>query len=299
MASYTPYLHANEYALYGVANATVDQVQSATRLINGFIGKPEGLLWTPDANGMPCYMTCLSPTRSFTAPAIAPGSDVVVTIPKAQFGTQNIGDVVVLDRLTPSITEACVVTAASGNTLTLDNVQFDHPSPRIDFGLTIKEESPIQRGAPVVFAARRPVAQLFSMYIKYGNPKLPRQISDTVYSYDNLLINTLILGVWNPVDISTVDINTTTGALQVYPSFFPTNYPLLARINYVAGWSDDTLPTDIKQAAANIVNSNIQVDLPSNIKLARSGDATLESFSPSVLDPDTKALLQPYRSMRI
>jgi len=299
MASYVPYLHNDELLLYGVSDATPPQILSATRLVNNYIGKPEGLMWRPDANGMPAFMASLSPTRSYNAPSIAPGSNVTVTVPNAQFGTQHIGDVVVIDRLTPTATEACLITAASGNTLTLASVQFAHTAPTIEFGLTLKEERPIPKGMPVVFASRRPIAHVFSMFVRAGIPKLPRQISDSPYAYDSLVFSSLNLGLWTQVDLANVDINAEIGAIQVYPSYLPLSYPMLSRISYVAGWSDQSLPVDIKQAVANIIRSVIDVELPSNIKLAKSGDATLESFSPSIIDPDTKALLQPYRAMRI
>ena len=116
--AFTPYLDASEYAAYGIPEATAAQVASATRQVNGYCGRPEGLVWAPDGNGMPCYMANLNPTRSFGA-TVTPGSDIVVTIPNTTFGLQTVGEVVILDRANANLAEACVVTAASGNALTL------------------------------------------------------------------------------------------------------------------------------------------------------------------------------------
>src|SRR4051812_41593749 len=127
MTSTSPYIREVEYADYGITDASAAQVDAAARTINGHLQRPEGLVWSPDANGQPAWMAWKSPTLSLALPAILlPGSNLQVTFPGAQFGTQTIGEVVVLDRAASNLAEACVVTGASGNTLTLQSVQFSH-----------------------------------------------------------------------------------------------------------------------------------------------------------------------------
>ena len=297
--TFTPYLSSSEYAVYGVSDATADQVNKATRFVNTYLGRPEGLLWSPDANGQPAYMANLNPTLSYTGSAISPGTSVVLTAANANFGYQNVGDVVILDRGTPNITEACVVTAASGNTLTLANVQFSHSAPTIDFGLTLLEESPILPGKTVVRLARAPIAQILSGFTRYAFGRLPRQITDSSYYFQELLLlNQTIPPAWTQVDLTQCDINSSTGVVLFYP-YFLQNVRLDARFRYVAGWSQANLPGDIKQAVANIVRSAIDTPFSANMKVLKSGDATMERFGPSIMDGDTKALLQPYKIVRI
>src|ERR1700735_1998667 len=100
----TAYLQPGEYAAYGIPGGTDAQVASASLIVNAYLKRPEGLLWSADANGMPAWMTGLNPTLSYTAPApITAGTNVVVTIPNATFGFQTVGEVVILDRTNPSL----------------------------------------------------------------------------------------------------------------------------------------------------------------------------------------------------
>ncbi len=299
---FTPYLAASEYPAYGISDAKPHQVNRACRTVNTYLGRPEGLLWSPDANGQPAYMTGLNPTLSFTGSALAPGTGVTLTIANATFGYQDVGEVVILDRATPGLTEACVVTAASGNTLTLAAVQFTHATPTVDFGLTILEEAPVKMGTPLVRASRFPVANLLCGFSRYSFGKLPRQITDYRYAYEAFLLADVIglsgPPAWTQMDTTQWDINYNTGAVLVLPYFLQTGQ-LDVRLRYVAGWSQANLPADIKQAVANLVRSAIDTPFSANMQTIKSGDATLTRFGPSVIDGDTKALLQPYKIVRL
>ena len=297
--TFTPYLAAPEYAAYGIPEASAAQVASATRQVNGYLGRPEGLVWSPDGNGMPCYMANLNPTRSFTA-TVSPGSNVIVTVPYATFGFQTVGEVVVLDRANAGLTEGCVVTAASGNTLTLASVQFTHAAATLDFGLTLLEEAAVGPGSPFVRTSRSPVAQILSGFSRYHFGKLPRQITDSAYGIEALLLTQGIAGppAWTQMDTTLWDINYNTGAITVLP--YPLRSALIdVRMNYIAGWSLANLPGDIKQAVANMVRSAIDTPFSANMKVLKAGDGTMERFGPSAIDADTKYLLQPYKLVRL
>src|ERR1700691_5650267 len=117
--AYTSYIQSSEVATYGVSDATASQLSAASLLVDGELLRPEGLLWTPDGNGMPAYMTNKTSSRSLKIPAgVAPGSSVVITIPFTQFSFQQVGEVVILDAASQTLCEACVITATSGTTLT-------------------------------------------------------------------------------------------------------------------------------------------------------------------------------------
>lgn len=301
---FVPYVQPSEYSQYGISDATSAQVNAACMVINNYLARPEGLLWSPDANGMPAFMTNLSPARSFALPAqVNPGSNVAIIIPNAQFGYPNIGEVVILDAATSNLAEACVVTATTGNTLTLSAVQFTHAAgATLDFGRTLLDELPVRPGSPVVRANRFPLAQILCGFSRYAFGKPPPQLTNARYGYEAfLLAETIGLSgppAWTQLDTTQWDINYNTGAIMVLPYFLQTGL-LEVRLRYVAGWALANLPADIKQAVANIVRSAIDMPFSSNMKLLKAGDSTMERFSPSVLDADTRALLQPYKLVRL
>lgn len=50
------YLQGSDLAAFGVPNATASQIQQASLLIDGYLERPEGLIYTVDANGNPLAM---------------------------------------------------------------------------------------------------------------------------------------------------------------------------------------------------------------------------------------------------
>jgi hypothetical protein len=298
--TFTAYLQPSEYASYGISDSTSAQVAGATRLVDTYLVRPEGLLWSPDANGMAAYMTNKEPTLSFPIPATTnPGANVAVAIPNAQFGPQNIGEVVILDRLNPSLTEACVVTATGGNTLTLSSVQFAHAATAtMDFGLTLFEELPVPSRRTTVRLSRTPVAQLLSGFGRYGYGRRSQQFAGPDVN-TNLLAYVGAFGgppMWTQFPISETDMNLNTGEVWIPPGLLLAYFSDV-RLHYVAGWSQTNLPGNVKQAAANIVRSAIDNPISGNIKMLKAGDATIQRFSATALDDDTKSLLQPYRAL--
>ena len=289
--TFTPYLSPDEYADYGVPEANTAQVNQATRLVDSYLGRPEGLIWSPDGNGMPAFMTNKTPTRSFTGPAVSPGMNVTLTIPFAQFGYQDVGEVAILDRGNPDIAEACVITAASSNTLTLANVQFVHAAPTVDFDLTI-----LQEVADRVRLASSPVVRILSGFGRYGYGPGSRMLSGCE-NYEALLVTNYgqnSVSGWNSLDLTQWDVNYSTGTICM-PRYDHEN----TRICYIAGWTQANLPGAIKQAVANMVGSMADDRPNGNIKVLKSGDGTIEWFGSGALDADTRGLLQPFRTVRI
>ena len=253
----TPYLDASEYADYGVPGASAADVGKACRLIDAYLGKPQGLLWSDGADGLPAYMTNASPTASYvlTAP-MSPGTSIIV--PGARFVPGQA--VVTIDRGNPSVTESCAAISADDGTLTLGTVSYAHDAgATIEFGLTLSETErdcvDLPRAIPVVriFApAVSPCANRF-----YANRYAPYEL----------------LGD---------------------PTYDRKHYH---QRHYLAGWNTGNLPFAIKQAVANIINS--AAEMQGNVKLMKSGDATIERFAPGFIESDTAALLAPYRDYRI
>lgn len=292
------YLQPVEYAAYGITDATAPQVSSASLIVNSYLKRPEGLLWSSDANGMPAWMTGLNPTISYTAPSpIIPGNNVQVTIPGAQFGFQTVGEVIILDRANPSLAEACVVLSTTGSTLTLQSVQFSHPAATVDFGLTVMEEKPLPYNRPITRTSRTPVARVISGFGRYGYGRRGQQAAGIEFIP---LLLPVVQGfggppLWVPFDVTALDINMNTGEMWV-PAGLLLAYFSDVRLRYVAGWSAATLPSDIKQATASIVRGQIDTPFSANMKILKAGDAMMQRFGPESLDDDIKALLEPYKA---
>lgn len=298
--AFVPYLASDEYAAYGVPDATLQQVESACRVVNTHLGRPEGLMWSPDATGAPAYMTNLAPSRTLNIPAsIAPGQNVVIQMPGQAIGQQHVGEVVILDRADSSKAEACVITAAGGSALTLDSVRLAHSAQApMDFGLTIYQELPVPPRRSTVRLSRTPVVRIISGFGRYAVGRRSQQ-------FEGLDINTNLLAItaafggppaWTPFPADQADVNVQTGEVWIPPGLLLAHFSDV-RLRYVAGWPRQSIPGEIKQAVAGIVRAAIDSPFGGNIKVMKAGDATLERFSASSLDADTRALLEPYKAL--
>ena len=68
------------------------------------------------------------------------------------------------------------------------------------------------------------------------------------------------------------------------------------QVTYLGGWSYANLPFAIKQATANILMAQQQIQSPA-FSAAKAGDTQYTRASKSLIDDDTKAMLGPYRRM--
>ena len=295
-----PYLQSADYAAFGVPDAQGWQVDQASRRIDAHLGRPEGLLWSADANGQPAWMTGLTPSRSLPLPAsLTPGTNVQITVPYGRFTAQTVGEVAVLDRTNPLAAEACVVTAAAGNTITLAGVQFPHAAQAsMEFGLTILLPSRIRGyGRRAVRLPRSPLVQILSGVGRYSYD--PRG-TDRGLSVADRVVGGIAVQPWTAFDLSNCAIDYDSGTLALLPGTPQGGFNELT-LRYVAGWQYATLPEAIKRAIANLVrNAAGSADVPGNVRVLKAGDSTIERFgSGGSLDSDTLALLQPYVTVRI
>src|SRR5882762_8719706 len=163
------YLESSDYAAYGAPNATASQVTLASSIIDGYLQRPEGLIFVNDYTGTPCYMANKTPTITLTATqSILPGQNVNVTITGA-IGAVQSGYVAILDRNNPGATEACILNSVNGNVLQFINVQFPHDvGCTFDFQMTIYEERQMPTGRPLVTLSRWPLQIVLSGQGRYG-----------------------------------------------------------------------------------------------------------------------------------
>jgi hypothetical protein len=268
------YLLSGDLAAYGVPSATSAQQAAASAIVDAYLRRPEGLAWSPDSAGAPCFMAALAPRLSLVATgSIAAGQGVGVAF-TGGYATQDlIGDVLILDRANSAKAEACVISAVGTGTVTLQGVANAHSaSCTMDLGLAITEERafPVERST--VMVSRKPVARLLSGTIRIvGAPPLWTLFDPTQAGFSDATGE-----VWPPV-----------GAVP--------NCRSKIRLRYVAGFAAAAIPAPVKQAAANIITAIANFpELAGNMQHVSAGTSQIGRFGASILDEDTKALLDPF-----
>lgn len=292
------YLQSGEYATYGVPSADASDVLQASMVIDSYLDRNEGLVWAADSQGMPCDMAAVEPSLSLTlAASIAPGQNVVVPF-AGPIGALQTGDVVVLDRATLGSKEACVIAAVAGAQVTLASVINAHSSgATADLGLVIDEQKYMPSARPITFVSRTPVVRIVSGIGRYAYGRRGDATNYMVEEF-NLLASISHFGgppAWERFDPLVTDFDASTGQMWI-PAGLLMAYYSEVRIRYVAGYAQANLPSQIKQACANIVASLQSSPLRGNMKSMKAGDSAIERFGPSVMDAETKVMLDSFRS---
>jgi hypothetical protein len=295
------YLAGQDLLTYGVPAATTQQVQQASTIIDGHLKRPEGLIWTPDSVGNPAYMAALSPSLTFTASgSISPGQNVVVPVAGPMLASDIVGEALVLDRATSGAVETVVVTAASGGQLTLASVRNNHSSGvLLEAGLTILEERALPAKRSVTRLSRNPIVRLVSGMGRYAYGRRSDQVSG-LYNDTNLLAALQTFGgppAWMSFDVSQANVSVQTSEVWV-PAGLMLAYYSDVRIRYLAGFSASGLPSVIKQACANVIGKIMQFgpEADASFKAVGAGGSKLERFGATIMDNDTKLLLEPFEA---
>lgn len=296
------YLQSVDFATYGVPNATAAQVTQASTLIDAFLQRPDGLLWAPDANGVPAYMAAKNADVSFAlSAAIAPGNDVPVSLPMpaAQLDVQA-GDVVLLDRASTTACEAVVIDGIVGNTVRLRNVQFAHAEgATLEFGMVITQQCYVPTQRPVVRLQNTPVFRVIGGAGRFGYGRRGDAGASLMDDY-NLLASLTQFGgppLWEVFDPTVGSLDRGTGQFWLPSSVYLAYYSEV-RVHYVAGYSYASLPGAVKSACASLITAASNSSLfAGGVKTYRAGDTEIERFANTVFDDDTKRSLSPLRPM--
>jgi len=288
------YLTALELATFGVPDATVDQITQACSLIDAYIGRPEGLLWVADATGLPVRMSRKNPEgdRTLTAP-IAPGTNVVATLSPGPIMQQ--GSAVVLDAL--GAPETCRIIAVGQNTITLDVVTSPHVAgTTAQFGLLVEETVRIPKGRSVATLSRGPIVRLVSAMGRVSYTRRGASAHNTIVNDYGLQSAVSAFGgapIWQLLSIMDSSIDVTSNKIWCPVGLMMVPYNEV-RFSYIAGYSVASLPTHVKQAAAQVIKAMAESPAGASIKSFKAGDTQLERFMSSIVDSHIRDLLAPY-----
>lgn len=296
------YLAGADLALYGVPTATPAQIQQASNLVDAYCDRPEGLAFSLDFQKRPCFMSGLTPSIGFTLPgSISPGQNIVITPADGFISEDLLGEVLIADRATPSATEAVVVSAVNpqAGTFTLQIVGASHDAGTIlEAGLVLAEERPLPSKRSITRVSKFPLVRLLSGMGRYAYGRRSDQVAG-LYNDTNLLAALQTFGgppAWVPFDITQASISASTGEVWV-PAGLLLAYYSDVKLRYVAGYPVTALPSKIKQATAALASALAEYpDISGNVKKIQAGGTSIERFANTLLDDDTKGLLEPYRA---
>ena len=296
------YIDPTEYAAYGLpATTTVAQIQQASTQVDAYLQRKQGCVWTPDATGNPCYMSACQPSLTLTSTGpIAPGDQVTVPYTGAPLNIEQIGEVVIIDRTSSGVMEACAIAAIATGSITLASVANNHPAgAEMDLGMTIYEQRTVPHNRSIARVAQYPVLRLVSGIGRYGYGRRTDQMKGT-YQEFNLLATISAFGgppPWVFFDTTQCSIASDTAEIWVPPGVLLA-YFTDVRLRYIAGWQKENLPYQIKQATANILNAMTSLPVSTTIKSFRDSASgiSVDRWGATLLSDDTKSILTPFQA---
>ena len=297
------YLVPSDYPAYGLPEqtTTLAQVQWASTLIDGYLERPEGLIYGVDYLNQACYMVGLPPQATWnSAGSIPAGNAIVVPLTQAYMTyIDMIGEVVILDRGTPNLTEACVISAIAPGQITLASVRTEHSAGcTLEFGMTIFEERVLPSKRSIARVSRPPV-RLISGLGRYGYGRRTDQQAG-LFSEVNLLAAVQAFGgppMWVPFDPIQASISYINRDVWI-PAGLLLAYFSEVRLRYISGYISTALPPVVKQAAAQLIMAqNENPQLSGQIETVKAGQGQIQRFAASIFDHDVARMLNTLRTV--
>jgi hypothetical protein len=302
------YLQSGDYPTFGLpTSTTAAQVTQASAMVDMYLKRPEGLIWSPDVNGNPCYMAAATPSLTITAGASIPAGgnvSVPVTGPVAML---TIGDVLILDRADEDLVEAVTVNAltpaSNGNpaTIGLRNVVNAHaPGALLEGGMIILDQRFMPDGRPMTMLSRTPVVIFLSGSGRYGYARRSDGGASNIDDF-NLLASLTQFGgppAWEIFDPTSTDMDPKSGSIWI-PAGVMLAYYTEVRLRYIAGFTTATLPSEIKLATSMIIQAMTAAPQLGSVRTYRAGDTMIQRFADTMLSGDVKNMLNPYRASQV
>ncbi len=298
------YVKQADYATYGIPSTiTEDMVGQATKLIDAFLARPGGLLYSVDYAGNPAYMAGKTTTFTLAAPSggIPSGQNVVVQYSGPTLDNNSVGEVIIIDRLNDNLCEACVIQAVgtNPNTVTLYSVANVHgDGAKMEMGLTLCEQKEMPKDRSTTLLANLPVMNMQSGVGRYGYGRRSQQIAGNFQEFNLLAVVSNFGGppLWTPWTVGDAGLNRNTGEVWV-PAGILLAYYTEVKIWYTSGYSYETLPDQVKFACANVVKALKETGLGANVRNRSTKDGiSTQKFENNIIDTNTREMLRPYRA---
>lgn len=298
------YLEADEYADFGLPSTVTEAVvRQASTLIDQYLARPGGLVWSPDATGAPAYQEALPTSLTLAAGSggITPGLNIVVPYSGPALDNNSVGEVVIVDKLNEAAIEACVIIAVgnSPNTVTLGTVLFSHVAgTTMELGNVLNEQKELPKDRPITRLSDFPVMQLQSGVGRYGYGRRSEQIMGYFQDFNLLAVVSNFGGppLWIPWTVTDASVNRLTGELWV-PAGILLAYYTEVKVWYVAGFQRSALPYNVKLACATIATTLKETGLGPNIKQRGQRDGVgSQKFENNIIDANTRDMLAPYHA---
>lgn len=296
------YLQPSDYNTYGLSEKTDrGMITQASALIDAYLYRPEGLIWSPDYLGRPAYMAALSPLYSFKLAAdISPGQNVAAQL-IGPVDTLQPGDSLLLSKGTANKCEVTYITQTgvnpTTNTVTLarvENAQLANTT--VDSGMVIEEQKYAPKSRPIVQMMRTPLMRVVAGVGRYGYGRRGDGANWNMEQF-NLLAAVSKFGgppAWEVFDSLLTGMDQSTGQVW-FPAGVMLAYYSEVKIRYVAGYAYVNLPPQIKLATAQIAKALLARPSMGNVKMIKAGDSAVEGFTASALDKDVLKAIEGLR----
>ena len=301
------YLEVTEGKTYGLKSIDTDEIVQASAILDGYLRRPEGLVWLPDAAGRPCAMAALEPELTFElTSAITPGQNVIANL-SGPVDLLQTGDVLVLDLgAEGKQAEAVVVNPITGTpgspAISFQSVVYPHAeNATAQQGLTIIEKRQMPSGRPLAMASRTPLVRIISGVGRYAYGRRGQSENYNMEEFNMLAALQRFGGppvweLWQPQlsncwDPRTGQIWAPAGIMLAYYSEI--------RVSYIAGFQQSAIPAPVKMATARLVQAIRSQPQLGNAKAFKAGDTSVQMFAADLLDQNTKQALQPYKARAI
>jgi len=300
MPTQTNYIASADYAAYGVPNATTVQVDQASNIVDAALGRTEGLLYATSTAGAPLYMLRKPAETSRTISAnVNPGALVQVSITSGAILQQ--GTSLVLNKLGTTAEVCKIQQVIDANTVVLAFVANAHISGETaETGLTVEETVKLAKNRNFVVIRRNPIVKLVSVigrvtYARRGD--LAHQA--TMQDFSMIAAISAFGGapIWQDVQVpdSSIDVQNGNIWCPIGLAMIPYNE---VKLSYIAGYTYASLPMQIKQATANVMQAIAESPASAAIKTFKAGDTQMERFLSTIIDDETRALLSPFEVRR-
>lgn len=299
------YVTSGDLTTYGAPASTAGQIIQASIMVDMYLKRPEGLVWNPDSIGQPCYMAALTPSLSFAAPGgLSPGSNVAAAV-TGPTNMLQVGDVLILDRADPSLTEAVIVNAITpGVSIGFQSVLNSHAGGvALEAGLVIQEQRFLPDQRPLTTLGRTPVARIIGGTGRYGYGRRGDVGAENINDFNLLAALSKFGGppVWeifagsNNALGTSIDVDPNTGQTWI-PAGIMLAYYTEVKVRYVAGFQASAIPAAVKLATIQLLAALAESPNLGAVKSYKAGDTSITRFADTNISGDVRLALQRYQA---